>query len=222
MKFIVPLILQVFICFVLLQTPLAAEEWELVEDGDGVKVWEGKWEGYSENQYKGASVIEQPIEVIAAVLSDIASYPEWFHRCAEARKIKDNEASVLDFFLYIVIDVPWPFDDRHGIFRAQTTVDPVSEKIVINSAARAESDIPPHEDYVRITNSTQRWILEKLTPQTTHVTFINQTGSSGSMSAFITDLGSQATVYQSLIHMRSVAGRPRYEKLGAELKDRFN
>ncbi|MBW2412258.1 MAG: hypothetical protein JRF72_20860 [Deltaproteobacteria bacterium] len=199
-----------------------AEEWKLVEDKDGVTVYESKWEGYSENQYKGVSVIEQPIEVIAAVLSDITSYPEWFHRCTEARKLKDNEASVLDFLLYIVIDVPWPFDDRHGIFHAQTTVDPVLEKIVINSAARAEADVLPHEDCVRITNSTQQWILEKLAPQTTRITFINQTGSSGSMSAFITDLGSQATVYQSLINMRSVAGRPRYEKLGAELKDRFN
>ena len=222
MKSTVHLILQLFFCFTLLQTPLAAEEWELVEEGDGVKVWESKWEGYSESQYKGVSVIEQPIEVIAAVLSDIDSYPEWFHRCAEARKLKKDDASVLDFLLYIVIDVPWPFDDRHGIFHAQTTVDPVSEKIVINSTARAESDIPPHEGYIRITNSTQRGILEKLAPQTTRVTFINQTGSSGSMSAFITDLGSQATVYQSLINMRSVAGRPGYEKLANELKDKFN
>ena len=222
MKFTPHLILQLFFCLTLLQIPVMAEEWELVKDGGGVAVYESKWEGYSENQYKGVSVIEQPVEVIAAVLSDIASYPEWFHRCTEARKLKNNETSVLDFLLYIVINVPWPFEDRHGIFQAQTTVDPVSEKIVIHSAARAESDIPPHKDYIRITNSTQRWILEKLTLQTTRITFINQTGSSGSMSAFITNLGSQATVYQSLINMRSVAGRPRYEKLGAELKDRFN
>ena len=222
MIFRIHLCLQIIVCIAALQNAIAAGEWELVNDGDGVAVYESEWEGHSENQYKGVSVIEQPIEVIAAVLSDIASYPEWFHRCTEARKLKDNETSVLDFQLYIVINVPWPFNDRHGIFHAQTTVDPVSEKIDINSAARAESDIPPHEDYIRITNSTQRWILEKLTLQTTRITFINQTGSSGSMSAFITNLGSQATVYQSLINIRPVAGRPRYEKLGAELKDRFN
>ena len=221
MKFRIHLCLQIIVCFAALQNAIAAEEWELVKDGDGVAVYKSRWEGYSENQYKGVSVVEQPIEVIAAVLSDIASYPEWFYRCTEARKLKDNETSVLDFLLYIVIDVPWPFVDRHGIFQAQTTVDPVSETIVINSAARAKSNIPPHDDYIRITNSTQRWILEKLTQQTTRVTFINQTGSSGSMAAFITDLGSQATVYQSLINMRSVAGRPKYEKLGNELKDRF-
>ena len=222
MKNTVHLILQIIICLALLQAPLAADEWKLVEDEGGVKVYESKWEGHSANQYKGIIVIQQPIEVVAAVLADIEFYPEWFHRCSEARKLTDHKTSVLDFSLYIVIDVPWPFMDRHAVFRAQTTVDPVSETIVINSVARMDSEIPLHKDYFRISNSAQQWTLEKLTPQTTKITFINRTGASGSMSAMITNLGSETTVHQTLINMKTVAGHPRYKKLANELENGFN
>lgn len=221
MKYTVYWILRLIICFAFLQAPLAADVWELVEDGDGVKVYESKWEGYSENQYKGVCVIHRPIEIVAAVLADVNSYPEWFHRCAEARKLEDNRASVLDFALYIVIDVPWPFSDRDAVFYARTIVDPVSEKIVINSVARKETGTPHHKDYLRITNSAQQWILEKITPDATRITFINRTEASGSMTPFFSNLGSRATVYQSLINMKSIAGHPRYQKLGNELKNRF-
>ena len=222
MKFTSHLILQLIIYIVVLQAPVSAEEWELVKDEDGVKVYESQWEGHSENQYKGVCVLQLPIEVVAAVLADIDFYPEWFHRCAQARKQTDHKASVLDFFVYIVIDVPWPFMDRHGVFRAQTTVDTASETIVINSVAQLDSEIAPRKDYVRISNSTQQWHLEKLAPQTTRITFINRTGASGSMSAMITNLGSKATVHQSLINMSTVAHHPRYEKLANELKHTFN
>ena len=221
MKFTAHLVVQIIICSAFLTTPLAADEWKLVEDGVDIKVYESEWEGYSENQYKGVGVIRQPIEIIAAVLADIESYPEWFHRCSEARKLADAEASVLDFSLYIVIDAPWPFSDRHAVFRAQTTVDAVSKTIIIDSVAQMESEIPPQKDYVGITNSAQQWNLEKLAPQTTRITFINRTGASGSMTAGITNLGSKATVHQSLINMKTVAHHPRYEKLASELKTEF-
>ncbi len=221
MKFYLHSTLQIIICLALLATALAADDWKLVEDGGDIKIYESDWGGYSENQYKGVSVIRQPIEIVAAVLADIESYPEWFYRCSEARKLAGDKAAVLDFSLYIVIDAPWPFSDRHAVFRAQTTVDAVSETIVINSVAQIESEIPPHKGYVGITNSAQQWNLEKLAPQTTRITFINRTGATGSMTAGITNLGSQATVHQSLINLKTVARHPRYEKLANELKTEF-
>jgi hypothetical protein len=116
MKCAAYLIIQVICCLFFLRIPAAADDWELVEVKDGVEVFESAWEEYSEHQYKGVSVIEQPIEIIAAVLSD------------------------------------------------------------------------------------------------------NRTAVSGSMAAFIADLGSRATVVESLINMRTVAADPRYAKLAKELK----
>jgi hypothetical protein len=216
------MILQVILCLTFLQISFAADEWELVEEIDGVKVFESAWEGYSEHQYKGIRVFQQPVEIIAAVLADINSYPSWFYRCAEAKKISDNDTSVLDFSLYIVIDVPWPFSDRDAVFHAVTAVDHDSGKVVIRSKARPESDFVLHKNHVRITNSEQQWILEKIAPHKTQATFINRVAVSGSMAAFISDMGSQATVLQSMLNMQSVAAHPRYKKLGAELKKRFD
>ena len=218
MKYTVHLILQAIFCFGFLQLPLVADEWELVEVKDGVEVFESAWKGYSEHQYKGVSVLEQPIEIIAAVLSDIGTYPTWFHRCSQAKKIADKDRSVLEFFLYIIIDVPWPFADRDAVFHAATTIDMEAGIMIIRSRARADSEVALHKDLVRITNSEQQWLLKKITPHKTLTTFINRTAASGSMTAFIADLGSRATVVESLINMRTVAADPRYEKLAEELK----
>ena len=218
MKYSFHLILQLFFFFTFLQAPLPAEKWELVEVKDGVEVFESAWEEYSEHQYKGVSVLEQPIEIIAAVLSDISTYPTWFHRCSQATKMKDKNSSVLDFFLYIIIDVPWPFADRDAVFHAETTMDGEVGRLEIRSRAQADSEVANHQDFVRITDSEQRWILEKIAPRTTRTTFINRTAGSGSMAAFIADLGSRATVVESLINLRTVAADPRYEKLAQELK----
>lgn len=83
------MILQVILCLTFLQISFAADAWELVEDKNGVKVFESEWEGYSEHQYKGIRVVQQPVEIIAAVLADINSYPSWFYRCTEAKKIAE-------------------------------------------------------------------------------------------------------------------------------------
>jgi len=218
MKYTVHLILQAIFCFGFLQLPLVADEWKIVEVKDGVEVFEGAWEEHSEHQYKGVLIIEQPIEIIAAVLSDISTYPTWFHRCSEAKKLPTKDRSTLDFFLYIIIDVPWPFADRDAVFDAETTMDMEAGRLVIRSRAQTDSKVANHHDYVRITDSEQQWILEKITPHTTRTTFINRTAGSGSMAAFIADLGSRATVVESLINMRTAAADPRYAELAKELK----
>ena len=218
MKYTAHFVLQIILCVAFLQFSLAADDWVLVEVKDGVEVFESAWEDYSEHQYKGISVIEQPIEIIAAVLSDISTYPAWFHRCSQAKKLPAKDRSVLDFFLYIIIDVPWPFADRDAVFHALTSMDMEAGRVVIHSRAQADSEVATHKDFVRITDSEQRWILERITPHKTRTTFINRTAGSGSMAAFISDLGSRTTVVESLINMRTVAADPRYEKLAQELK----
>ncbi len=221
MKRTVYFTLQVLIILTLPQTALAETEWELIEDSEGVVVYAREFEGYSERQFKGICSIPQPIEIVAAVLVDISSYPQWFYSCTEAKKLLNSNSTVLDFFMYFVINVPWPFSDRDAVFHAKTTLDPVSEKILIASTARIDHRVPLRKNYVRITDSEQQWILEKLSPETTRVTFINRTNAAGSMSAFFSDLGSRDTVNQSLKNMRKIASHTRYKKLASELKKQF-
>lgn len=140
MKCTVFLSMQVICCLLFSQIPAAADDRVLVEVKNGAEVYESAWEMHSEHQYKGVSVLEQPVEVIAAVLADIDSYPD----------------------------------------------------------------------------------LQRMTPHKTRTTFINRTAGSGSMAPFIADLGSRATVVESLINMRTVAADPRYEKMAKELKTAIN
>ena len=81
--------------------------------------------------------------------------------------------------------------------------------------------MPVKEDVVRMTDAKQSWILEKIAPETTEVTFINRSNVGGSVTAFISNLGNKDTVYHSLINMREISRDPKFKILGNKLKFRF-
>lgn len=49
--------------------------------------------------FKGVCVVQQPIEIVAAISADIAAYPEWFYKCIEAKKVPKNDSTDLDFII---------------------------------------------------------------------------------------------------------------------------
>jgi len=200
---------------------LANEGWKLIEDDEGVAVYVRQLEGDSASQFKGVCVVNRPIEIVAAILADIAAYPEWFYKCIEAKKIPKNDSTDLDFIIYMAIKAPWPLLDRDALFHVKTAIDYDSEKVTINSVALKEPLVPIQEDYVRITDAEQQWILEKNTAKATRVIFTNRTDAGGSVSSFISGLGSRKSVYHSLINMKEIAHDPKFKKLGRELEYRF-
>ena len=56
----------------------AQEQWQSVSNDNGVAIYSRKVAGHEESEFKGSTDINQPIEVIGAVLADIPAYTAWF------------------------------------------------------------------------------------------------------------------------------------------------
>ena len=188
---------------VLFPLAVTAGDWTLETDDNGLRLYSRVRDEAAPREFKGVCVVDHPIEAVSSVLSDIASYPKWFFRCLQAQKIPTKTSTDVDFWLYIVIDTPWPFSDRDAVYRAITSIDRTAGKIVVRSKAIKTHLMPEKKTYVRITDSDLQWILERLTPTQTQITFINRTHAAGPWGDIISSSGTRATTLHSLKNLKN-------------------
>ncbi len=104
----------------------------------------------------------------------------------------------------MAIDTPWPFLDRDVLYKTEVKIDFASGKVVIQSIALKTPLIPLKKQYVRITDSEQQWILERIAVDRTRITFINRTNAAGPFANFISNPGIRDTMMHSLTNLTKI------------------
>jgi hypothetical protein len=204
------------------ETIIAADEnWVFIEERQGVTIHSRKVAGHAESEFKGTRIINQPVEVIGAVLADIPSYTRWFFNCTRAKKIPDQTSTDLNFLLYIVVETPWPLWNRDVIYDAGTTVDIPSGKIMVWGKALQDAAVPIKENHVRVTDSAIEWNLERLDDNRTMVSFTKRINIGGSIGSYLSDAGCRKTIFESLVSLGRIASDPKYAAMGNRLKEKF-
>ena len=202
---------------VLAATSIAGDQWQLIVDQGGITLFAREVSGHSESQFKGVCMVSRPLASVISVLSDTASYPKWFFRCIEANKILTENPSEFHFLLYVAIDTPWPFADRDVLYKTEVKIDFASGKVVIHSKALKTPLIPLKKQYVRITDSEQQWILERISLDRTRITFINRTNAAGPFASFISNPGIRDTMIHSLTNLTKILKRPEDSEIIQQL-----
>jgi hypothetical protein len=216
--------LLIFFCSLLIveKSAFAAEEkWVFVEKNQGVTIHSRKLSGYAETEFRGTRTVNQPVEVIGAILADIPSYTRWFFKCTHAKKIQVETSSNLNFLLYVVVETPWPLWNRDVVYAVRTKISFSSDKITVQGQALQDAPIPVRENHVRVTDSALAWAIEKLDANRTMVSFIKRINAGGNLGSFLSDAGCRKTVFESLVNLGRIASDPRYAVLGEELKEKY-
>ena len=214
----------IFFCTLLIadQTVYSAQEqWVFINQDQGVTMHSRKVAEHAESEFRGTRIINQPVEVIGAVLADIPSFTRWFYKCIPARKKPDKTSTDLNFLLYIVVETPWPLWNRDVVYTARTKIDIASGKIRVQGKAHQDSSVPIRKDHVRITDSELQWSLERLAANRTKVTFSKRINAGGNLGSYLSDSGCRKTVFQSLVNLGKIASDPKYAVLGEKLKQKY-
>jgi hypothetical protein len=198
----------ILIIMVLPTISVAGGEWEFIVDNDDITLYAREVNGDSEKQFKGVCIVSRSLETVGFFLSDIDSYPRWFFKCIEAKKMPAQNSSDFQFFLYVTIDTPWPFSDRDVVYKTEVTIDYASEKVIIHSIALRTPFIPLRKQCVRITDSEHQWILERISAGRTRITFINRTNAAGPFANYLSNSGTRDTTIHSLKNLRKILNPP--------------
>ena len=183
-------------------TAMGDDGWRLLDENEGIALYARASAKDATPEIKGVCVVNQPIENVGSVLSNVAFYPNWFFRCIHSRKIPAQDSTDHNFLLYIAIDTPWPFVDRDVVYRVAATIDSAAGKVVVDSTAVKSYPVVHHKKFVRITDSNLLWILESLPAGQTRITFINRTHAAGSWGDYISNAGTRATTMHSLRNLK--------------------
>jgi hypothetical protein len=186
------------------QISAAEGDWQLIADQKGVALYAREISGHAETQFKGICTVNRPLEAVGSILSDIAAYPKWFFKCIEARRIPNENSSALQFFIYVAIDTPWPFSDRDAVYKTEIAIDYALGKVLISSTALKEPLVPLRSQYVRITDSENLWVLEKISADCTRITFVNRTNAGGPFANYLSNPGTRDTTVHSLENLREL------------------
>ena len=199
----------------------AQEQWKSVSNDNGVAIYSRKVAGHEESEFKGITDIDQPIEVIGAVLAEIPAYTGWFFKCLLAEKIPQISSNAYNFMVYIALDAPWPLWPRDVVYDVNIRIDMASGNVDVRSKAVPEPVVPIRKDHIRIVDSELHWVLERIDAHQTRIIFIMRTDAGGFVSGYWSDLGCRKTIYHSLINLHGIAADSKYEALGRKLVHEF-
>ena len=152
---IIPLFL---ICSELLP-PTAHVEWNIIQNDE---IWIGCTD-YGDLQWcRAKSTLQAPIESISTIIENKANYPAVFKRVESVTIITDE-------IVHIVLDMPFPFYGRDYIV-SYTQYEENGDSFYRFQSVK-NSEIPVHEDYVRLIHAAGEWRLHSLDAENTEVTY---------------------------------------------------
>ena len=135
------------------------KDWGILQND---KIWIG-WKHHDKLDWcRAESVILAPIEEVREIIEDKKNYPQIFKRIEKTEIITDE-------IVYIALDMPFPFNGRDYIV-SYTQLQEEND-IIYRFNAVKDSEMPVHEDYVRLIHAAGEWRLHPLDDNNTEVTY---------------------------------------------------
>jgi hypothetical protein len=187
------------LCFFLLCSFLGAEPgplrpeafaqgqpaWKKEKSEDGIEIFSRSRAGSAYNEVRGVAEYDAPPETLLPLFRDADGYRGWLAECKRSGAVGVRQGPN-DFFLYAVIGIPWPFEDRDTVVKAKIRRLPEGKGYVVFLRSMNDELAPPRNGLVRMKSLEGRWLLESLPSGKTRAEFRIFLEPAGSLtSAFV-------------------------------------
>jgi hypothetical protein len=151
--------LQVTILLILLGCTIAAQDWELHSDHEGIQVYTLEQADTKIQRLRATVTIEATLEQAINAQLDVEQMPSWYDRIAEVR-LKHTRSPV-DLDISVLISLPWPLKDRFTTLAATGYMDPENKSLHISTKyLPSRQGIP--EDVVLVTEIGSSWTIKQV------------------------------------------------------------
>lgn len=178
---------QLFFCLAIAMSLCAtgsgvwAQSWELKKETPKFKAY-SKGEGLK--SYRIVGTLQADKECVLDYITDLKAYPKRFERVESVEILKQGQESTT---YYVILDIPWPFDDRDAV--SQVVVSrPTQQEIILQSDLTTHSNKPEKEGYVRVPTFKETYHIKQLAYQNVQVSIEGQADMGGNIPTWIQNL----------------------------------
>lgn len=144
----------------------AQENWKLVKEEDGIKVYTKFESGSDYKAFKAEMQINCKIEYIVEVLKKSDSINNWIVNCKGIKLLKTEDS---DQYYYIETSLPFPFKNRDMVYHFQY-IGINSDKVKVNVIGIPDY-VLPREGIVRLSKANGFWLFTSVDTNKTDVTY---------------------------------------------------
>jgi hypothetical protein len=174
------------ICLFLLVTGSATgQNWELIKEKEGIKIYTRKSDGETLKSYKGVCDVKAPADRVFGLIEDVNNTDWWDKNLSNIRVLRYEKNKLAQY--YLVYDLPWPVTDRDLCVDVTVTIDPASGVRKI-TAVPLPGVIPENQQMIRIKDYRQTWTIQPAGKETSHVELEGYIDPAGSIPDWITNM----------------------------------
>jgi hypothetical protein len=165
-------------------TASATGNWEYLAEEDGIKVYLKKHDDSSFIGMRGETVLDYPIDKVFTIMVGTKYRQKWMDRL-QSLEILDHQDSGQLTVLRMVIDMPWPFDNRE--FLVETRFERIDETGGISSKGHSITDERWPVEQSRVRGAIHNSVII-LTPHkggTTRINAMIHTDPKGNLPAWL-------------------------------------
>ena len=210
-----------FIILTFVISAVSSDEWTLVKESEGIRVYTSPVAGSNFLAYRGETVVGSGIASIVAVLYDTPNCTSWLHECSFGLDLE--QVSFEENYIFEQYDLTFPVSDRGVILHS--TLDWKRERAVlrieeVNDYCKQSSN--PRCEKVRVLDLTPiarsrgAYTLTRISDQRTSVVWQVHAEPGGKIPTWIVNMMVIDMPYYSLLNLRSIVKETRYKDMTQE------
>lgn len=180
-----------------------AEEWALVKEQDGIRVYLAAVPGSAFKAFRGVTSIHSDVATLSALQEDVGGACAWIYECKEQKLLKQqgNESWIHSYF-----NAPWPVKARDSVLHI--TTEQAADGSLVRRLEAVPTYLPEEKGYVRVTKADGFWRLQPKGEGQVEVTYQLQSEPGGSVPSWLANRFVVDAPFNTLKGLRERAERP--------------
>lgn len=179
---------------------LAGVPWEETGRDDNVITWKRWPDGQALPTLRGQADIKASVSDVAHALTDTKRFCDWMPKC---KRMKVLGGSAENLTVYIVLNAPFPLDDRDVVVRQTVRVRPDKGDVFVEFKKIADKLMPETDDAVRMPMFKGYYSLKPLANGGTRVLYQADSDVGGLVPDFVVRRASENIPREVLTGLRA-------------------
>ena len=205
------LLILIFFGLILNQQVTAQNNWELKKQASGISVYTSNVEGSEFKAFKSVTNITGvSIRELVAPMLDVENCKNIFPDTRDCRYIKKYGDG--NFIQYQITNLPWPVDDRDGIYEIKSQYNKAANEVIINVKC-IKYDYPKSADAIRMSDGDGFWKVKEIKKGVFEVTYQFHANPAGKIPAWLANSFIVDNPFNTLLNLKSVIAKGDYKNV---------